>query len=218
MQIEKQCTTCGEKKPVEEFDKQKRGKYGIKSMCKKCTKSASAKQYQRNSEHRLMVAAKWRKANPERIKELSAENYKNNRERIIKNVTKWQNDNPERRRINKAKSQRNNPENMYARSARWRKKHPETCRIICRNRQARKVNAPGNGWTMAEEAQLKKDYGYRCAYCATKTEKPEMDHVIPLAGGGSHNIDNIVPACKSCNSSKRDRPLLVWMYQLRSRT
>lgn len=41
-----------------------------------------------------------------------------------------------------------------------------------------------------------------CAYCNKKTKAPEMEHVIPLSKGGPHTIENIVPACKSCNCKK----------------
>ncbi len=30
-----------------------------------------------------------------------------------------------------------------------------------------------------------------------------MDHVVPVARGGCSKRGNIVPACKSCNQSKR---------------
>lgn len=51
-------------------------------------------------------------------------------------------------------------------------------------------------------------FDYRCAYCHKKT-KLEMDHVIPITKGGSCTISNIVPACRSCNSSKHDGLPLV---------
>lgn len=42
-----------------------------------------------------------------------------------------------------------------------------------------------------------------CAYCLVKIEENlNMDHVIPLAGGGEHAINNVVPCCDHCNSVK----------------
>ena len=52
---------------------------------------------------------------------------------------------------------------------------------------------------------VKRTYGNRCAYCGAKG-KMTQDHVIPLSLGGTHTVDNVVPACRSCNSAKRDRP------------
>lgn len=45
-----------------------------------------------------------------------------------------------------------------------------------------------------------------CHYCGTKHKNLTLDHVIPLAKGGGHTLDNIVFACHMCNSSKRDLP------------
>lgn len=45
----------------------------------------------------------------------------------------------------------------------------------------------------------------KCHYCGKKS-KLTIDHVIPIAGGGSHTLDNIVFACHTCNSEKRDLP------------
>lgn len=48
----------------------------------------------------------------------------------------------------------------------------------------------------------------RCYYCQrsfTETLPATIDHVIPLSKGGLHVQENIVPACRSCNSTKKDR-------------
>jgi len=45
----------------------------------------------------------------------------------------------------------------------------------------------------------------KCYYCGQKS-KLTIDHVVPLASGGSHTLDNIVFACHGCNSEKRDLP------------
>jgi 5-methylcytosine-specific restriction endonuclease McrA len=41
-----------------------------------------------------------------------------------------------------------------------------------------------------------------CYYCKNSNSVLTKDHLIPLSRGGSDYIDNIVPACKSCNCSK----------------
>lgn len=48
-----------------------------------------------------------------------------------------------------------------------------------------------------------------CVYCGSD-EQLTVDHLIPRARGGGHDGVNLVPACRSCNSSKRDLDLLQW--------
>lgn len=48
-------------------------------------------------------------------------------------------------------------------------------------------------------------YDNRCAYCGSR-KRIEMDHVIPLSKGGTHDIHNVVPACRSCNNKKNAQP------------
>jgi 5-methylcytosine-specific restriction endonuclease McrA len=47
--------------------------------------------------------------------------------------------------------------------------------------------------------------GHRCQYCGSAAEN--IDHVIPRSRGGSHAWDNVVAACRRCNTRKRDRLL-----------
>jgi 5-methylcytosine-specific restriction endonuclease McrA len=51
-------------------------------------------------------------------------------------------------------------------------------------------------------------FGGRCAYCLCHGAPLAIDHVEPIANGGRHVLDNIVPACESCNSSKGRHGLL----------
>ncbi|NBK77313.1 HNH endonuclease [bacterium D16-76] len=46
--------------------------------------------------------------------------------------------------------------------------------------------------------------GGRCAYCGTQIAFDDMqvDHVVPLRKGGSDTMDNMLPACRSCNHYK----------------
>jgi len=51
-----------------------------------------------------------------------------------------------------------------------------------------------------------------CYYCGRKVSKEEltMDHKIPLSLGGTSTRDNIVPACKECNTKKKNLPPWEW--------
>lgn len=53
------------------------------------------------------------------------------------------------------------------------------------------------------EAQRVKAKG-RCYYCRQKSNHLTIDHIVPIAKGGGHTLDNIVFACHACNSEKRD--------------
>jgi len=77
-----------------------------------------------------------------------------------------------------------------------------------RRRRAREVGATGT-YTWSEVARLYVRLG-GCAYCHLPTTDLEPDHVIPLSKGGSNSITNVVPACRSCNSDKRDLTLADW--------
>jgi len=50
---------------------------------------------------------------------------------------------------------------------------------------------------------------YGCGQIATT-----LDHVIPVKSGGLSVPGNVVPACKSCNSAKRDRDPWPWIDRL----
>lgn len=45
--------------------------------------------------------------------------------------------------------------------------------------------------------------GYTCQYCGVPAEN--VDHVVPRSRGGAHEWENVVAACRRCNSRKKDR-------------
>lgn len=53
-------------------------------------------------------------------------------------------------------------------------------------------------------------FEHSCAYCGISDIQLQQDHVIPLSKGGYYVRSNIVPACPSCNSSKKARLVEVW--------
>ncbi len=47
--------------------------------------------------------------------------------------------------------------------------------------------------------------GGECQYCGRRAES--IDHVVPRSRGGQHVWENVVAACRRCNTTKRDRYL-----------
>ncbi len=52
----------------------------------------------------------------------------------------------------------------------------------------------------------------RCYYCGRSTPAREltMDHIVPIARGGKSTRANVVPACKECNSNKKQLLPMEW--------
>ena len=52
----------------------------------------------------------------------------------------------------------------------------------------------------------------RCHWCGGTFQPEEltMDHIIPLARGGKASRNNVVPACKECNSKKKYLLPMEW--------
>ncbi|HEX2863126.1 MAG TPA: HNH endonuclease, partial [Deinococcales bacterium] len=46
---------------------------------------------------------------------------------------------------------------------------------------------------------------HTCQYCGRTGGDMTLDHVVPRSRGGRNSWDNIVTACRECNSRKRDR-------------
>lgn len=84
-------------------------------------------------------------------------------------------------------------------------------RIYAAERRARVRAASTYAVTKGDLVALLRRHGGRCAYCLTAPAE-HLDHVIPLARGGSHGIGNLAPACARCNRSKSDRLLVEWRH------
>ena len=60
---------------------------------------------------------------------------------------------------------------------------------------------PIRGMTETVWEEMKRAADYRCVYCHRR--KPLVkEHVTPLARGGKHDVRNIAPSCRRCNTRK----------------
>lgn len=58
--------------------------------------------------------------------------------------------------------------------------------------------------------ELSAFHGHQCYYCFEGGKPITLDHVIPLARGGSHVRENGLPSCKSCNCKKSSKLISEW--------
>lgn len=83
----------------------------------------------------------------------------------------------------------------------WRAAHPAEVKAATHaqnmKRRAACFTQVANPPTPAQLRALLKD---PCLYCGAPAE--HVDHFIPLSRGGTHDLDNLVAACKACNLSK----------------
>jgi 5-methylcytosine-specific restriction endonuclease McrA len=56
--------------------------------------------------------------------------------------------------------------------------------------------------SLSRRAVLVRD-NFECQYCGRPAEN--VDHVVPRSRGGGHTWDNVVAACRPCNSRKENR-------------
>lgn len=147
------------------------------------------------------------KRDPEKVRERSKAYYELHKPSCLVSAKAWQETNPEKVLASKTKWRLSNVEKQRAATSRWQREHRIENNVKAARHRARKFGAAGFH-TPEQLAARVAYYGHRCAYCGGPYES--VDHVIPLARGGSNWPANLRPACAFCNSSKADKLLSEW--------
>jgi 5-methylcytosine-specific restriction endonuclease McrA len=141
---------------------------------------------------------------PERQRAYAREWMKRNPEKAREAMRRWRARNPELRRERDRRYKRaahlRNPAKTNAQKAAYHAAHPEYKRAKDHAYRARAQAALGS-FTAHEWRELQERWGGVCAYCGA-AGPIEADHRVPLSRGGTNFIDNILPACRSCNGRK----------------
>lgn len=220
----KECKKCNEMKPdtTEFFDSNKGRTTG---RCKKCTseynknygqlnkeKLLSQKKayYQSNKDRLAEYSKSYREANKEYIKEWRKNHYQENHSLINEKNAQYRANNAEKMKeyfrnhyqMNKGSIKRR--VKLYFSTDAGRETSKKT-------RQKRRTIKRGLDATLTHQQweECKANFENCCAYCG-KEAKLEQDHFLPLSRRGEYTLNNIIPSCRTCNSSKSDRDYFDW--------
>lgn len=196
------CTKCHKELPatIEYFTIKKKCKYGVASQCKQCDQ----KYYEDNKERILKRQKQYSENNKAKISKYRKEYREKNIEKLLKQNKLYYLNNIEKFR----EYEKKNKDRIEIRRKQYRKNNKEKFKFYSKKRDAIKRKLPHN-LTVEQWGKCKQYFNNRCAYCG-RTLPLHQEHFIPLSKGGEYTINNIIPACKSCNSSKRDKNFFEW--------
>lgn len=164
--------------------------------CPECKCARAKEDRAANPEKYATQAKRYYSANKERIAEYYRHQYSLKRTEILARHKEYRRENAQKERL-RSKRYRQSPQGR------------RSGRNSVYKRRALKLSAHRVHWSQQDLNRRFAEFGNRCAYCGSAS-KTTIDHFIPLSKGGSDCIGNILPACKSCNSSKHNNLASEW--------
>jgi 5-methylcytosine-specific restriction endonuclease McrA len=140
----------------------------------------------------------WSAKNAGHVKAQRKAKYERTRAESIQKAAEWNRLNKEKRKAIVARYDALNPDQKRATKA---------------VRRARERSAPGR-YVKKDVGELLSKQKNLCAACRAKLgDAYEVDHIIPLAGGGSNDRLNLQILCGPCNRSKGARHPIDFMQE-----
>jgi HNH endonuclease len=205
----KSCTKCKLEKQYSDFYKKKATKDGYRPECKTCTKASNdayretnredvnrkAREFKANNRDKIRLDnAKYRENNLDKVRKISRDYARKNRERISEYAKEYYVANKEAIREKIREYEKLN-------------RHK---RVIREQRRRHKIRALPYDFSELDWFTCLDYFNHKCAYCVSSENNLQQEHLIPVANGGGYVKENIIPACGSCNVSKKDKEFFSW--------
>lgn len=222
----KKCSKCGRVLPAntDNFYRNKNIKGGLGSQCKECQNVSNRKVYEKkhpkeeypNGYKKCTKCGRVLEANTDNFyrdrgvkcgfhsrckdcdKEHDKKYNKENKEKIAKQNKKYHIEHRKER-------------------AEYRKNHLNTAQgqaaaLNGQSKRRQREGQQGRGITGDQWLEMMKFFDWKCAYSGItlNTNNRSIDHIIPLAKGGAHEIWNLVPMYKNYNFSKNNKTMEEW--------
>ena len=220
------CTKCGEEKELTEYYFRKARGYHAK-QCKACVQAVNAVWMSKNSDRAKEKALEYRRKHADYNREYARKYRSSEHGRKVRSAhsAEYQRrpEVAERRRKQGRENYRKKALNseFRAKKAEWmrqyRKDNQEMFKQIHNAKARRRRAIESDKHTVPELHAYWRANGIdpkRCTYCDAWHTKWKNnwktsagDHVVPLAKGGKDVLENMMPCCVTCNSSKGARIL-----------
>lgn len=164
-------------------------------------KNACKRAWHHRNATRINAARRERYVRTPKIQAQESEWYQRNKQRVIQRSRKWAKENPQRRKEIALNWEKRHAGQCNAYNSKWKREHPEVGRASVATRRARLAQSGGK-FSGQEWLDLKRKHKHLCLCCG-KRKLLQADHIIPVIKGGTSNISNIQPLCKTCNLKKR---------------
>lgn len=152
----------------------------------------------------------WRKNNPDYFKEYRCRNIDRIEARRKAHYSKYRDSRLEYEKKYRA----GNKEAIAQRGKSWRRRNPEKARAASHRRRSRVFGTSGE-WTKDDATLMFSNQKGKCWWCGKKIRGTyHVDHIIPLARGGSNAPNNLCISCPPCNMSKGAKLPSEWAGRL----
>lgn len=189
----KACRKCGEAKPFSEYNKHPQCRDGLRPECRECQREWR-RQFRADNLERELAREQARRQDPVHREKQSAA------------WKRWHSENLDHAIAYRKAQYAANRDGAITAAVEWAKANPERHRA---SRLAYDERKRGYAMTEDDKAYVTVLLHDPCAYCGGPTR--EIDHIDPLRHGGAGSWDNLTTACRRCNSSKKDKPLLAFL-------
>lgn len=198
------CSGCGEEKPLnKEFFHYRKGRNKYYTVCIDCRKK-------RKFEHKHKKDATKECTKCHKVLKATTENFNKNHTYkdglsgcCKKCLKEYQKSKPKYKYAIDRKKKNESQQ-------RYRERNKDKIWMDRHKRRAQKRQLK-TVFLFTEETWVncKAYFANKCAYCGL--EKPlTQEHFIPLSKNGEFTVNNIIPACRSCNPSKGDKDFFEW--------
>jgi 5-methylcytosine-specific restriction endonuclease McrA len=221
------CSKCKLEQPLENFYRDKNALRGRHFQCKRCMSAAQSAKWWAEKALRPSLPDGYKKCpRCNEVKVTASFGLDRRRPSGLKCWCKdchtkagrdrWKNDAELRtKKVERNKEwMRQHPGKHAEYTGRWRKLNPDAASAVFHAYRARKRSAEGK-YTAEDIRAIHVMQKGKCAYCKSRLGgRYQVDHIRPLARGGSNLRTNLQLTCRSCNARKHAQDPIDYARQL----